>query len=316
MVRTLKEREPQMDAIHQKALAVAARFKRAEADLISVLQEVQAARVYVKLGYTSLFNYCVQALGLSESVAANFITVARKAHEIPVLQSAIQSGLLSVSKARKITPVLTLANQEEWVAKAQRLPSRELEAAVARIAPREATPERMRFITEERLELRLGISKSLQEKLKRVRDLESQRKGRTVSLEETLEATIEVYLESKDPIKRAERVMKRLAQKKATMTRKNDAPACVTVTHEGLENLDPIPAIRRHQVRLRDGGRCAHVNERGERCENRRWLDIHHIRPRSMGGGNSLENLTTLCSAHHQMEHGVEYRRNHRIITG
>ena len=38
--------------------------------------------------------------------------------EVPVLQSAIQSGALSVSKARKIAPVLTLANQDEWVEKA------------------------------------------------------------------------------------------------------------------------------------------------------------------------------------------------------
>jgi hypothetical protein len=74
-------------AIHQKALEAAARFKRAEADLISILQEVEGSRVFMKLGYTSLFAYSVEALGLSESVAANFITVSRKAKEVPVLQA-------------------------------------------------------------------------------------------------------------------------------------------------------------------------------------------------------------------------------------
>lgn len=105
--------EIRMNPIHKKALEVAARFKQAEADLISVLQEVEAQRIFVNFGYTSLFSYCVQALGLSESVTSNFVTVARKAREVPVLQSAIQSGALSVSKARKITPVLTLDNQDE-----------------------------------------------------------------------------------------------------------------------------------------------------------------------------------------------------------
>ena len=176
-----------MNPIHKKALEVAARFKQAEADLISVLQEVDTAKVFLKLGCTGLFNYCVQALGLSESVAYNFVTVARKAREVPVLQSAIQNGSLSVSKARKIAPVLTLANQEEWVEKAKSLPTRKLEAEVARVAPREATPERMKFVSEDRLELRMGISKALQVKLKRVQDLEAQRTGRTVSMEDTLD---------------------------------------------------------------------------------------------------------------------------------
>ena len=57
-----------MNEIHKRALEVAARFKQAKADLISVLQEVDACRVFLELGYTSLFNYCIQALGLSESV--------------------------------------------------------------------------------------------------------------------------------------------------------------------------------------------------------------------------------------------------------
>jgi len=287
-----------MNKIHEKALEVATRFKQAEADLISVLQEVEMARVFITLGYTSLFNYCVQALGLSEAVAANFITVARKAREVPVLQSAIQAGELSVSKARKIAPILTLANQEEWVEKAKTLSSRKLEEEVARVAPREATPERMKFLAEDRLELRLGISKSLKEKLERVRDLESQRTANPVSIEETLDVLLDVYLESKDPVKRAERVLK----KKGV-----NARASVTGHTNRVklsENREPIPASVRHRIQLRDGGQCAHVNASGERCESRRWLDIHHVRPWSEGGGNDLENLMTLCSAHHRIEHG------------
>lgn len=289
-----------MNPIHKKALEVATRFKQAEADLISVLQEVDHAKVFLMLGYTSLFNYCVQALGLSEGVAYNFVTVARKAREVPVLQSAIQNGSLSVSKARKIAPVLTLANQEEWVEKAKALSTRKIEEEVARVAPREATPERMKFVSENRLELRMGISKALQEKLKRVQDLEAQRTGRAVSVEETLDALLNVYLEAKDPVKRAARVLKRKVNA--------DAPVTGQVKRlETSENREPIPAAIRHQIQLRDGGRCSHVDPNGSLCENRRWLDVHHVLERSQGGGNDLENLVTLCAPHHKMEHD---RRN------
>jgi hypothetical protein len=291
--------EDTTQAIHQKALEAAARFKRAEADLISILQEVEGSRVFMKLGYTSLFAYSVEALGLSESVAANFVTVSRKAKEVPALQSAIQKGLLSVSKARKITPVLTTENQGEWVAKAQALSTRKLEQEVAKIAPQAAVPERMKFVAEDRLELRVGISKVLQEKLKRAQDLESQRTGRAVSLEETLEALAAVYLEKKDPLQRAHRAAERNGV--------HVAGACVTGQVSETKpsvNREAIPAAILHQVRRRDEGRCVHQDAGGRRCESRRWIHIHHVQPRGKGGPNTVENLITLCSAHHRMEHG------------
>ena len=84
-----------------------------------------------------------------------------------------------------------------------------------------------------------------------------------------------------------------------------DAPVTGQVNRLGTsENQEPIPALTRHQVQLRDGGRCTQLDARGNRCENRRWIDIHHIRARRLAGANTLENLVTLCSAHHRMEHG------------
>lgn len=277
--------------VHAKALQVAASYKRAEADLVSALQEVENKRVFIHQGYTSLFNYSVQALGLSESVTANFITVARKAREIPALQRAIQAGELSVSKARKITPVLMRENQAEWVRKAQTLPTRELEQEVARAAPAQAVAERVKFVSEDRLEFRTGISRRLRDKLLRVQDLESQRVSRPASLEETLEALADLYLKAKDPVRRAERAL----------TRSSNAGACVTVTRTQV-----IPAAVRHRVYLRDQGQCTHRDSDGRRCGNRRWIDLHHILPRREDGPNTAENLTTLCSSHHRFEHGKD----------
>lgn len=185
--------------------------------------------------------------------------------------------------------------------KARSLTTRKLEEEIARVAPKEVTPERIKFVTADRLELRLGISKATEEKLKRVQDLESQRTAHAVSLEVTLETLLDVYLESKDPLKRAEREMKRKSIEPIS-----NAPASVTGHANRVntsENRAMIPAIVRHQVHLRDMGRCTHLNRNGERCKNRRWIDVHHIRERSLGGANTVENLAILCSAHHRMEH-------------
>jgi hypothetical protein len=264
--------------IHNRALEAAGRFKKAEAELVEILGEIDRSRTYRELGYPSLFQYCVQALGLSENVSVAFIIVARKARQIPALQTALNEGVLSVSKAKKIAPVLSRDNQEEWIARAIHLNTRALEQEVVKVEPREATPERIRPVSENRLEVRLGISAELREKLERVQDLESQRRRKAASLEETLEALLEVYLEVKDPIRRAERILKKL----------------------------PVTGTINHVVALRDGRRCTFHDARGVRCSNRRWIDVHHLRPRCEGGGDTADNLVTLCASHHRMAHAPQ----------
>jgi hypothetical protein len=65
----------------------------------------------------------------------------------------------------------------------------------------------------------------------------------------------------------------------------------------------PLTAEQKHTVFARDKGQCTHINDQGERCDADRWLDVHHIVPVSQGGSNEPENLTTLCSFHHDLAH-------------
>ena len=57
------------------------------------------------------------------------------------------------------------------------------------------------------------------------------------------------------------------------------------------------PAIAR-ALDVRDAGRC-----RFPGCNHRRFLDRHHIEHWSRNGETKLDNLLTLCSAHHQLVH-------------
>lgn len=50
------------------------------------------------------------------------------------------------------------------------------------------------------------------------------------------------------------------------------------------------------QARARDRGRCVV-------CGYDIVVDVHHIVPRSAGGGNQLSNLITVCPNHHAMAH-------------
>jgi hypothetical protein len=64
-----------------------------------------------------------------------------------------------------------------------------------------------------------------------------------------------------------------------------------------------IPTALRRALEARDEGRC-----RFPGCENRRWIDAHHIVHWARGGGTELENLVLLCGHHHRLVHEGGFR--------
>ena len=59
-----------------------------------------------------------------------------------------------------------------------------------------------------------------------------------------------------------------------------------------------VPAAMRRALGERDEGRC-----RFPGCENRSWVDAHHIVHWAHGGETKLENLILLCGRHHRLVH-------------
>ena len=63
-----------------------------------------------------------------------------------------------------------------------------------------------------------------------------------------------------------------------------------------------VPAEVTRTVWARDGGRCAFVGSTGRRCEERRFLEYHHLKPWMVGGEASAENIALRCRTHNQYE--------------
>ena len=59
-----------------------------------------------------------------------------------------------------------------------------------------------------------------------------------------------------------------------------------------------IPNATRKAVYRRDGYRCA-------LCDSTKYIQVHHVIPRSRGGTNHPHNLITLCADCHAMAHGI-----------
>lgn len=57
----------------------------------------------------------------------------------------------------------------------------------------------------------------------------------------------------------------------------------------------------RHQVLQRDGWKCRY-------CKSGERIEVHHLKPRSLGREDTAQNLVTLCAVHHAERHA--YRLN------
>lgn len=157
---------------------------------------------------------------------------------------------------------------------------RALEKEVCRIKPELSVVERIKPVTKNLSQWTLGIDEEMEALLKRIGDLESQRLRKPASSLDVLKAMGRAYLKKHDPLEKAKRAKSVLPQLESIPVGRN------------------IPARLKHALSLRDQRKCQIKS-----CENRRWLDVHHLRPISRGGTHSLDNLTTLCSAHHRIWH-------------
>ena len=123
-------------------------------------------------------------LGLSESTTYHFISVARKAKQVPALSKAVQTDRLSVSKAARIVSKLTNQNAKELIEFAERHSAREIEQRL--------NPE---------TKVTIKVSAKLLNKIKRAQAVTSG----ALALESVLEKALDEYLHRHDPLEKAKR---------------------------------------------------------------------------------------------------------------
>ena len=77
-----------------------------------------------------------------------------------------------------------------------------------------------------------------------------------------------------------------------------DAPEVQSPRRRGVRRSRHVPAAVQRGVYERDGGQCSYVDERGVRCAETHYLELHHIDPFAKGGEHCVSNVTLRCAAH------------------
>ena len=263
------------EILNEKAKALFKTWNANHAALLSVISEIDESRSYLALGYSSLWDYVTQGLDMTAHQAHQFVSVTRKAKEVPTLKEKVIQGEITLTKAALIVPELKIENQDLWLVKAETNTAREIKKAVTEA---QGKPE---FI-----EVKLKLTPEEYAQFRKAQDILSQKLKKSATAEETLMATVRSYVTKQDRTQKAVRLL--------------------STSKVNLENIPygrVLPAQVKHQVFSKSQGQCQATNPDGKRCENRRFLEIHHKHPISLGGSNHPTNLILLCGGHHKGQH-------------
>ncbi|HEU0092707.1 MAG TPA: HNH endonuclease signature motif containing protein [Vicinamibacteria bacterium] len=320
--------------------------REATAALIVHLAEFDARRLFEGAGYSSLFKYGVEVLHLSEDAVYNRIKAARAAREYPVIIDLLESGALSPTTVRLLAPRLTRENHEELLAAAagkgkqaveellaRRFPQPDVPARVRKVPTRLVTPVAdvaptggaptagpavaggeplaaahaaasaaepplvlqvaavpravVRPLAPERYEIRFTASAEMREKLRVAQDL------------------LGHAIPTGDLAQVFDRALTLLV---ADLSRRKFAATGRPRRSRGQSDESRnIPADVKRRAVARDEHRCAFVAPDGRRCDERRFLEFHHVVPYAAGGQPTVENIQLRCRAHNGYETDLFY---------
>ena len=316
------------DALLAHVTTLAARERQATAELIASLAELDARRLYLGAGYSSVFTYCTQALHLSEHAAYGRIEAARLSRRIPAVIGPLADGSLTLTAVCLLGPVLTDANAAELLEAARHKSKREVEHLVARVRPLPAVAATVRKLPRSVSVTSATPAETLPMDPVHVFAAIAAKPIPAVPLIPTRPATVQPLAgdtykvqftlsaagyqklrQAQDllrhtipngdvaaVVERALRLLVEALEKKKLAAA--DRPRPSRPVKRGSRC---IPAAVRRAVWRRDGGQCAFVGTHG-RCTERGFLELHHVVPFADGGEASVDNVQLRCRAHNQHE--------------
>jgi hypothetical protein len=306
--------------------------RRATAELLALLAEVDARRLYLGEGCSSLFAYGTQVLHLSEHAAYHRIEAARAARQYPLILERVASGDLTLTAVAMLRPHLTAENHRTLLESARHKSKREVEYQIACLAPKVAAKALIRRLPDaqtssaalksgdvgvaaaadpeaissapatprpvvaplaaDRFLLRVTLSASAHAKLRRVQDL------------------MRHTIPNGDPATILDKALTLLVdQLEKARTAKTARPRRTSSDRgEQSGGSRHIPAQVKRTVWSRDAGRCAFVGPRG-RCTETGGLEYHHVIPFARGGATSVSNIALRCRAHNHFEGELVFGR-------
>ena len=297
--------------------------RQATSKLVSALAELDARRLYLHQGCSSMFTYCTQVLHLAEHAAYNRIEVARAARRYPIIVTLLTNGDIHLSTVRLLAPHLTEANHLDVLHEATHKSKREVEQIVARLQPRPDVQTSVR---------KLPAPRPLAQTLMVPQPGQHESPPETVTVAPVpsvapkprcellapgrYKVQFTVGPETYDKLRRVQDLLRHrlpsgdtaaIFDRALTLLLMNLEKRKFAITERPRDRCSTgtesrhVPAAVRRAVWTRDGGRCRFEGPSG-RCSETGLLEFHHVVPHADGGATTAENLELRCAAHNRYE--------------
>lgn len=268
--------------------------RRATVELLTLLAELDARRLYLGQGCSSLFTYCNQVLHLSEHAAYHRIEAARTARQYPVVLELLAEGALTLTTVALLRPHLTAENHARLLDAARHKTKREVEHQIACLAPQPDVPSLVRKIPEPSTVLESVAAPLVDRQPAQNPRLEKPPRpvmGRIAEGRYLIKVTVsaETHAKLRRALARTQRPQQKPRQSRRPGSRH-------------------VPAAIRRAVWTRDQGRCAFEGPHG-RCRETGQLEFHHLIAFADGGPTTVANLALRCRAHNSYESEQRFGR-------
>ncbi len=300
------------------------------AELLVVLGEVDARKLYLPAGYPSMYVYCVKAKHMSEDVAFKRIRAARVARRYPAVLREVARGRLHLTGIVLLSKHLKPGNADELLSAAVQSSRAEIEKLLAERFPRPDLPAQIvplptPVVTEQihsmppvpgRVESVLNAdpvpdASSVPLHLSqtsRITPLAPERFGfQTPIGQRVLDKLREAQelLSHQIAASDLESLLECLLDLSLPQLRKRKHAATDRPRAQKARSSNSpryIPNAVKQAVWKRDGGRCTFVSESGHRCDCREQIEYDHVDPVARGGCATARNIRLRCRAHNQFE--------------
>src|SRR6188768_3495892 len=126
---------------------IVGRRNQITAEFLAYLAELDERQLFLDLGFASLFEYCVEKLGLCESTSGRHIAAARVCRNYPEVFALVASGELHASALSLLRKHLTAENAAELFELCAHRSARKVEELLAARFPRPDVRDLVRRLT-------------------------------------------------------------------------------------------------------------------------------------------------------------------------
>ena len=292
------------------------------ARLLAYLGEVEERRLDLQSACSSLFDFCLRRLGMSEDEACRRVAAARIVRRFPMALGMIARGEIHLTGLLLLRDHLNAERAEELLREAAGKSKSELQHLLARRFPRSDVMPTVQAVTETASPAamsRAGVGSAMPSTGDSARPRIEPLAPTRYRVEFTARAELKEKLDRAADLLRhshptgdvpaiVERALDLLLAKleKERLGKATRRSAARPSARSGY-----VPRAVRREVFERDGNRCTFVDESGRRCESRTWLELDHRVPRARGGPDDASNLAVVCRAHNRLAAEQQFGRQH-----